>query len=320
MRDLYEQLIQGGEAAIQQLKDERFQEEVQLEFKRKARPSEGGLTKEDRQNLGIVLSAMSNSMGGVVVWGVVAKKNQDDVDCASELQPIAQIAKFKSDVERAVSQALMPKHDGIKIEKIASSTLPGAGYLVMHVERSERRPHRNEYGEKQYFKRIGDSNIAMEHYDIEDAFKRFVVPNLDVGVSLSHGGRRGDDLLMLRVTLMLNNNSSVSATYPYLIIDERSPYLTPVFTAGQNVPGRFSGGASDVIHPDLQLTAIEIQREIRVTKMHPDGYAYLAKGALEPPMEIKFRCGCLNSRPRSGAVQITEGEIVKTLGITVVQS
>ena len=37
----------------------------------------------------------------------------------------------------------------------------GAGYLLIEVGRSERRPHRCEFGEKQYFKRVGDSSIAM---------------------------------------------------------------------------------------------------------------------------------------------------------------
>ena len=73
----------------------------------------------------------------------------DSVDCASELEPIVEVAKFKSEVEQAVSQVLMPRHDGIRIEKITSPAAAGAGYLIMQVERSDRRPHRNEAGEKQ---------------------------------------------------------------------------------------------------------------------------------------------------------------------------
>jgi hypothetical protein len=236
MLDLYDELVQGGETAIYELKVRHVQESVQLEFKRKARPGQPGLTKEDRQNLGIVLSALSNSMGGVVVWGVIAEKNGDQVDCASDLEPISHIERFKSEVERAVSQVLMPRHDGIRIEKVSSST-PGAGYLVMRVERSERRPHRNEAGERQYFKRVGDSNIAMEHYDIEDSFKRFVVPSLDVEFALSDGGTYSDspsltlpswNFVTLIITLILVNRSQVSAAYPYLIIDEISQGLARI--------------------------------------------------------------------------------------------
>jgi hypothetical protein len=88
MRDLYDQLLGGGEEAIAQLVSERRQENVSLEFKTKANPGTGEPNRDDRRNLGITLSALSNSIGGLIVWGVGAKKNADNVDCATELQPI----------------------------------------------------------------------------------------------------------------------------------------------------------------------------------------------------------------------------------------
>jgi hypothetical protein len=106
MRDLFEKLVSGGEEAVNELVAQGYQENVELEFKTKSNPSDGELTKEDRKNLGIALSALSNSMGGVLLWGISAAKNGDGVDCASGLRPISEIDKFKSEVERAVSQAL----------------------------------------------------------------------------------------------------------------------------------------------------------------------------------------------------------------------
>ncbi len=144
MRDLYQQILDGGETAIEQLKSDRVQENVELDFKTKTHPSKAGLTKEDRQNLGEALSAFSNSMGGLVIWGVVAKKNDDNIDCVCGLDPIDHIERFKSEVERAVSKVLMPRHDGIQIEMIRRSSAPTSGYLIIKVERSERRPHRSE--------------------------------------------------------------------------------------------------------------------------------------------------------------------------------
>jgi hypothetical protein len=315
MHDLFAQLVEEGEAAIESLKVQRMQEDVQLEFKCKANPNNGELTKDDRRNLGITLSALSNSMGGILIWGVVAGKNEDGIDCAVDLKPIAQIEKFKSEIERSVSQALMPRHDGIQIWRIDCSSAPGSGYLVIQVTRSERRPHRNEFGEKQYFKRIGDSSIAMEHYDIEDSFKRITVPSLDIEISLSDGGRRSGsdgDFATVQATLSLINHSQVSARYPYLILDEAYRINTLAESSG-----RFSGGSDDVIHPDLKLKALDLQREFRIRKTYPKAEGFLAKGTLQPPMTIKFRCGCLDSRPTSGILQITEKEVADALGITI---
>jgi predicted HTH transcriptional regulator len=191
MRELFDKLVSGGETAVKELTVQRYLGNVEIEFKTKQNPGHGGLTRDDRKNLGIALSALSNSMGGVLIWGVRAAKNEDGIDCASDLQPIAEIEKFKGEVERALSQALMPRHEDIRIAKIPIQSPPGSGYLLIHVARSERRPHRCEFGEKQYFKRIGDSSIAMEHYDIEDSFKRVVVPSLLVQFVLQKGGTRG---------------------------------------------------------------------------------------------------------------------------------
>jgi predicted HTH transcriptional regulator len=108
MRNLFDELAQTGEAGIKQLVDQRAQENVELEFKAKVNPRNGELTKDDRKNLGIILSALSNSKGGIVIWGVSAAKNVDDIDCASRIEPIFEIDKFRSEVERAISQAIMP--------------------------------------------------------------------------------------------------------------------------------------------------------------------------------------------------------------------
>jgi hypothetical protein len=318
MRDLFDQITQEGEPTIDQLVATRTQENVELEFKTKANPSNGDLTKDDRRNLGIILSALSNSMGGLLIWGVKASKNSDDVDCATALDPISQIEKFKNEVERAISQAIMPRHDGIRVFMIPRSSDQASGYLAVHVERSERRPHRSEFGEKQYFKRIGDSSIAMEHYDIEDSFKRLAVPSLDVEYHLSSGGRRSDpegSFATVRVTLGLKNTSLVSAQYPYLKVESCTGELkgNPRVHRGlQQHPFFFEGGADDVIHPELSVTAVYLDREFRIRQPN-----YLPCGALRSAL-IQVRCGCLHSRPTFKTLEITEDEVAAALGLNIV--
>ena len=86
----------------------------------------------------------------------------------------------------------MPRHDGIRMDIVEAAEPPGAGYLLMLIERSERRPHRAELGVGRYFKRSGDSTIRMEHYDIEDSFKRLVVPSLEIRTEVPRYGTRND--------------------------------------------------------------------------------------------------------------------------------
>lgn len=171
-----------GSDAIHRWIEERRQEAVQLDFTAKVRSAHGRLDKDDKAVIGPALSAFANLAGGLLVIGVQTSKS-DEIDAASKADPIKDIARFKNDAVRATAELLMPRHPGIEIEIVEEKTARGSGYLAIWVERSERRPHRSEAsGDKRYYKRSGDSSFVMEHYDVEDAFKRITVATLELGL------------------------------------------------------------------------------------------------------------------------------------------
>ena len=143
------------------------------------------------------------------------------MDCAQgPPQPIIEIERFQSEAQSLAGQLVIPRHDGIRIAHIKSDT--GGGYLLLFVERSERRPHRCESaGEKQYFKRAGDNTFAMEHYDIEDAFRRVVSPIITLFWKPQRGG---DHATMNGIVstvyfeLGLINSGSTMVRFPFLQI------------------------------------------------------------------------------------------------------
>ena len=84
--------------------------------------------------------------------------------------------------------------------------------------RSERRPHRCELIEKGYFRRSGSSSRLMEHFEIEDAFKRATVADLELEHSItSLGVRAGGQGALIGIKLNLSNRSGASARFPYLM-------------------------------------------------------------------------------------------------------
>jgi Schlafen, AlbA_2 len=48
----------------------------------------------ERENLAKSISAFANAAGGLIVWGVRATKDADDVDAAQEVEPIRDRVKF----------------------------------------------------------------------------------------------------------------------------------------------------------------------------------------------------------------------------------
>ena len=187
MIEWFDRLIAEGEAGIDRLIAERTQETVELDFKTKTDATNGRFADSDKRVFAKALSAFSNSAGGLLIWGVDARK-VDEVDCAQAAAPIANVEAFQSQAQSLIGQLLRPHHDGIRLGVIASRAAAGSGFLLVAVERSERRPHRSEAAnQRQYFKRAGDNSFEMEHYDIEDSFRRSTIPELSVEYSLAPG-------------------------------------------------------------------------------------------------------------------------------------
>jgi hypothetical protein len=309
MRELYDELIARGEAGINDLIGR--QEAVNLEFKVKENASTGEPSRGDRQRLGKILSAFSNSAGGLFVWGVLARKDEEEVDRAVEVQSIAGIDRFKSWVQHTCGEILMPRHEGIVVESIPSN-LPGSGYIVIYVERSERRPHRSEVT-KHYYKRSVDSSFAMEHYDIEDSFKRLVVPTLDMKWNLVHSstssGPQGHTV-SLAIDLRLLNTSSVSARFPYVLIDDKGG-TQPANSAG--ITGRVDGdaygwyGGSDfIVHPDMSLPIGHLGFSVGPVRIAQPTFSQIERFL---PGTIRYRCGSSNSRPHVGEIKVATSDL-----------
>ena len=133
---------------------------------------------------------------------------------------------------------------------------------------------------------------------------------------LSDGGRRSSPesvSRIARISISLYNCSPESARFPYLIVEKASRIKMP-FTAHrgfQQPRGTFYGGADDVVHPDLAIHALDLEFEFTVE--HRSGVDYLPRGRLSPNLEVSYRCGCLNSRPKRAKFTIGEEEVVGAL-------
>ncbi|MCJ2099020.1 helix-turn-helix domain-containing protein [Methylobacterium sp. E-046] len=309
MRELFDRLSKEGEPGIRRLIAERMQEGVQLDFKQKGDPRKGGFDANDKKILAKAVSGFANSAGGLLVWGVNAEKGPDGIDCAqAPAAPIAQIDLFLSEATTLVGQLIQPRHDGIQLRSVPSASAPGSGYLLIYVQRSERRPHRSEAsGQKQYFKRAGDSFFEMEHYDIEDAFKRFAVPDLRLTWRVDPIIRDGDGNTVCELVLQLKNVSEVTAKYPYLDLkghifgEIRSQ---PRFEYRQRQEGDwlcFVAMPDHVINPGTSSSVAEIRSGIVLRSY---GLYELNNARQGRYLNLEYRLGCENTRQRSGRLDL----------------
>lgn len=249
------------------------EEHLHLDFKT-LRDSK--LSGDDRRNFAKAVSGFSNSDGGVIIWGVDARKSAAGVDCARALKPIESLASLISGLNDFTGEAVSPTVDGIIHKKIPQDG--DKGFAATLVPASDAGPYMARGRENRYYKRSGDSFYQMEHYDIADMFGKRRRPTLEIASRVARGtitSSGGVKKYQIRITLGISNTGRGSAVAPFIAISPQSPYkLDQDGIDGNGNHGlarllsaertwiKFGGLAHVVIHPGTTLDVTTITGEV----------------------------------------------------------
>lgn len=290
---------------------ERRQEDLHLDFK--TVNDDQKLHRDDRRNLAKVITGFANADGGIAVWGVVARKDKDGVDCATELKPVGNMEACLSQFNSLTHQAAEPVVDGVQHKAIPDAGK--SGYLVTYVPASEAMPHESKLGEHRYWKRAGDSFCRIERYELEALFGRRRAPALSVFTAVKGvltGGGAADTIDPV-VVVGLRNTGYGIARFPYLALNVAHPYgISRYGLDGNYNPGlprtistgeagsmtAYGGGADHVVHIDSHL-------DVTAVRMH-----FKASATTVPDLRIEYRITAEGIRPKSDIHTMTGDEIV----------
>ena len=219
MTSIVDDVLKRGETAIKELVGRS--ENLNLEFKTKEHPESFTLSKFDKRNIGAALSAFSNADGGVLIYGVKTRR-QDQIDVASELCPIAEIARFKSEVHGRLDELIRPANPDVSTHIIQCSEDPDRGYLLVVIGKSDNRPHMSMAPDHaKYFRRSFDRSLVMDHGLIRDLImapkEAILTPafRLDSQSSTGHLGKRW---IQAHLEVYLHNSGRSMASMPYVRI------------------------------------------------------------------------------------------------------
>jgi len=208
-----EALLQEGEPYLMRAIEAGLSENLMLELKSVTEDEpifrNGVLTPKGRQLLGKSLGAFANSAGGLLIIGVTCAK-----DVATSVSPIPMFQKAAASLVGQIGELLLPRHDGIEVQTISSTG--DSGYIIVQVARSERRPHMSF--DHRYYKRAGSSSFVMEHYDVEDAFRRVAAPDLHLNWRLSRGDADEKNCRIHLLFEMTNLGSSTAKHVSFSIL------------------------------------------------------------------------------------------------------
>lgn len=245
------------------------EEDLHLEFKT-IKP--GFNSKDDKKNFAKLLSAFANSDGGIVIWGITARKNSDGIDCSTGIILIKNLKQVLAKLNEYTGEFVSPIVNRVEHKLIELSSNEGVIATIIPV--SDSGPHMAKAGENRYYKRSGDSTYVMEHFDIEDMFGRRRKPVLELstfiksGITTSSGNKINRECI---IVIGIKNNGRGIAKYPSITLCFDDPYkLDRTKIRGTTRYGipllmsetdkrikKFGGGADDIIHPE---TILEVTR------------------------------------------------------------
>ena len=168
--------------AVQDLVDR--QEDIFLDFKeRDSRwQAPGKLSDDEKQLFSKAASGFAHQQGGVLVWGVEARKGSDGVDQAKALKPFANAKGFKQALEEQVKYATEPPVDGVLHRAIFvdDDEVKGEGFVISYFPKSALVHRALGRTTSDFYKRHGDSFTPLSTEETKALFFRSLAPELDL--------------------------------------------------------------------------------------------------------------------------------------------
>jgi len=290
-----------GMSSIRDFVSRRQEENLYLDFKTIVDASLN--SSDDKRNLARALSGFANSSGGLIVWGIEARKDTDGVDCATALKPIDRVGLFVSRLNALTGGAVDPLVDGVRHRAVEAGS--GTGFAVSLIPESDTGPHMAKLGEDRYYKRSGDSFYKMEHYDVADMFGRRRRPTLRVTYRIVGRGPHA------AVVLGLRNVGRATARAPFLALDcestlQRSPYgldgngnegLAYLRFAYAGMKWAYGGGMDFAVHPGMSYDVACLNLGIP------------ARPAPTEDLVVKYAVACEDQQIEQGEILIPIAEL-----------
>jgi hypothetical protein len=110
------------------------------------------------------LSGFANNSGGVLIWGLDARKMptpSGDIDAVFADKPITAPMVLKSRLTELQRGATDQPLANVKIEAYELSAAPGTGYVVCYIPEGPFKPYQAQDSCKQYYLRAGDNTVVM---------------------------------------------------------------------------------------------------------------------------------------------------------------
>jgi hypothetical protein len=186
---------------IQQYITDGVQESLILEYKA---ANALGKTDGKRNDISQDVSAMANSSGGILIYGIKEFDEDDKRHLPEKIDPISLIEFSKEWLEQVINN-IRPKINGIIIHSIAIDSMPSYVIYVVEVPKSTTA---HQATTLRYYKRFNFQCVAMEDYEIRDVMNRASTPDAAIEFGLMRIVDDAPSYACRRLSIKVTNKST----------------------------------------------------------------------------------------------------------------
>lgn len=197
---------------LQRLIDDREEESLTLEYKA---ADALGKSSEKKREVSKDVSAMANSAGGVIIYGIREYDDEGRQHLPEKIDGIERAEYSKEWLEQVINSNIQRRIENVIIHPVSVSGDEGKGVYVVEIPQSTTAHQAKDY---RYYKRFNFESVPMEDYEIRDVMNRATTPNLEIDISTNRlGTTRDPDLTYhLELVVKLKNSGSLVVNHSKL--------------------------------------------------------------------------------------------------------
>lgn len=192
-----------NEARLQSYIDNFVEESLTLDYKAAASIA---LTDGKKKEITKDVSAMANSAGGILIYGLKEYTQPGREHLAESIDPIDRNLLSKEWLEQVIN-TIRPRINSVVVYPIALNSAPNHVAYAVDIAQSTTAHQASDY---RYYKRFNFLSQPMQDYEIRDVMNRLTVP--DAGVQFSYElttNNEGREHLYLLIIKIKNLGSQV---------------------------------------------------------------------------------------------------------------
>lgn len=159
------------EAKLQNFITSEIEESLMLEYKAAEALDRADLKKKEITK---DVSAMANSAGGIIVYGISENQQEDKRHLPGKISPVDR-TKYPREWLEQIIQAIRPRIDGIVIHSVHLKSDENHAAYVVEIPQGNTAHQASDH---RYYKRFNFQAVPMEDYEIRDVIFREQTPNI----------------------------------------------------------------------------------------------------------------------------------------------